>query len=157
VAGLHQQDIPASDAAEVGLLNDRGREVIRGRITVPIIRDGQVLSMVGRAISAGLQRRYLELSLPPHALCADLVGGQRRVVLVEGVTDYLVALEWRVPAITAMGRTPHRTCGPRFAMPPLPQRSSRSRWTTTRPAARPAQPGWHGSGRSWHRSDGRTA
>src|SRR5437763_260162 len=78
LAALKLQGIALDDARQVGLLNDRGREVMRGRITVPVIVDGRELTMTGRAVLPRLQRHYLDLPLPTHALGVDLLREQPR-------------------------------------------------------------------------------
>lgn len=105
VPGLRRREIPPEAARDLGLLNHRGREVLRGRLVVPVIAGGEVVTLTGRAVVHGLERRYLDLPLPPHLLGGDLVrqSRSRRVVLTEGVVDYLVALGWGLSAISPMG------------------------------------------------------
>ena len=101
--GFHARGIPLGAARELGLLDRSGRELLGGRLVVPVVVGRQVVTMTGRAIDPRQEPRYLDLPLPTHLLGCDEAAGAGRPVLVEGVTDYLVALGWGYPACSPMG------------------------------------------------------
>lgn len=103
VPGLERREVQPEAARDLGLLNRWGREVLRGRLVLPVIVDHAVVTMAGRAVEPGLERRWLDLPLPPRPLGLDRVRGQRQTILAEGGTDYLVALGWGYPVASTLG------------------------------------------------------
>jgi len=105
VAFLRWRRISVRAAARVGLLAQGDRETMAGRVTIPEIRAGQPIWMVGRAVEPALgQPKYLGLPGPRPLLGWDTARGSSSVFLVEGPFDWLVLRSWGLPAL-ALGGT----------------------------------------------------
>lgn len=85
---------------ELGLLSERGRERLAGRVVVPELRGGACLWLSGRTIAPhNRSPKYLGIRAPRRALGLEAIAGQPQVIIVEGVIDYLVGLGWRLPVL----------------------------------------------------------
>ena len=81
-------------AADLGLIGPQG-EFFRRRVLIPEIRGGRVIHMVGRAIRAGREPKYLSLPGAPKPIYgADLVKGSREVFITEGPFDWITLVGW---------------------------------------------------------------
>jgi len=80
------------------------REFFAGRVVVPELRGGQPIWMIGRTLD-GHQTRLKYLALPGErpVLGLERADGRREVFLIEGVFDWLTALNWGLPAFCACG------------------------------------------------------
>jgi DNA primase len=99
-------------AEELGLLRrpesrDDGRplrEFLAGRVVVPELRGGHAIWFVGRALADdGARAKYLALPGQRPVLGLEQVAGGGAAVLCEGVFDFLTALSWGLPAVSACG------------------------------------------------------
>jgi len=121
-------------AADLGLVDSRGREWYRGRLVIPEVWGDRAIYLVGRTVPGtrgALGPKYLTLAGAPKPLYGqDRVKSHNEVFIVEGPIDYLllcVAVELpggvhagqpgqagarRVPArVLQRGRTPARVPG----------------------------------------------
>jgi DNA primase len=94
---------PLGAARRTGLLTGEGRDFMAGRVVVPEIRGGEVVWLVGRAISPNAEPRYLGLPGRKPLLGWEAAHDARTVVLVEGVFDVLVLQQWGIPALALVG------------------------------------------------------
>ena len=69
------------------------------------MRAGRCVWLIGRAIGPDHPRRpkYLGVRAPRRALGLERAAGRARVVIVEGVIDYLVGLGWGLPVLALGG------------------------------------------------------
>ncbi|MFQ5382509.1 MAG: CHC2 zinc finger domain-containing protein [Dehalococcoidia bacterium] len=99
---LRANGLSLERAKGLGLLRRNGSEASAGRVTVPELRGGQCIWMVGRAIHTH-RLKYLGLSLPKPILGYERVRGQRRVFVTEGAFDYLTGVRWNLPICALLG------------------------------------------------------
>ena len=94
------------------LLADRGRrERFEGMVVVPEIQNGNPVWMTGRTV-----RREREASLQRPSLVARPILGigtlprrMRRLIVAEGVFDWLTLREWGLPSVALAGNGNTRT------------------------------------------------
>lgn len=89
----------------LGLLDEQGRERLADRVVVPELRAGRCIWLVGRTIAPERPDRpkYLGIRAPRRALGLERAAAQARIVVVEGVIDYLVGLGWGLPVLALGG------------------------------------------------------
>jgi DNA primase len=96
-------------AADLGLIDSRGREWYRGRLVIPEIRGKPpcAIHLVGRTIpstSGAFGPKYLALAGAPKPLYGqERVEGCPEVFVVEGPIDYLLLWQWGYPAVATLG------------------------------------------------------
>jgi DNA primase len=109
----------ADELIALGLLSERGHERLAGRITVPEFRQGRCVWLSGRTIAPpGVGPvKYLGVKAPRRALGLEAVAGQPRVLIVEGVIDFLIGLGWGLPtlALGGLGLRPDELAALRYA------------------------------------------
>ena len=95
----------AAELVELGLMDERGRERLAGRVVVPEVRAGRCAWLIGRAIGSDHPRRpkCLGIRVPRRALGLERAAAQGRLIVVEGVIDYLVGLGWGLPVLALGG------------------------------------------------------
>ena len=87
-----------------GLFLERGRERFAGMITVPDIASGRVRWLTGRAVDPAVKPRFQAAPGPKPVLgLASLGPAPQRVVVTEGVFDYLTLAAWGYAACAALG------------------------------------------------------
>ena len=87
-----------------GLFVGRGAERFAGMVVVPAVRDRQVQWLAGRAIAPERTPRFQTLPGPKPLLGLGRLGpAPRRVVLTEGLFDWLTLVEWGLPAAAVLG------------------------------------------------------
>ena len=95
------------DAAQqraAGLFVARGAERFAGMVVVPDVRDRQVQWLAGRALDPARTPRFQTLPGPKPLLGLGRLGpAPRRVVLTEGLFDWLTLVEWGLPAAAVLG------------------------------------------------------
>jgi len=96
-------------AADLGLVDSRGREWYRGRLVVPEVRGDplRAIYLVGRTVP-GVQGafgpKYLTLAGAPKPLYGqERVQGSSEVFVVEGPIDWLLLWQWGYPAVATLG------------------------------------------------------
>jgi DNA primase len=99
VAAGHGWD--EAELIALGLLDERGRERLAGRVVVPEVRGGRCVWLTGRAMGSEQRRRpkYLGVRAPRRALGLERTAGQPVVIVLEGAIDYLVGLGWGLPTL----------------------------------------------------------
>jgi len=96
-------------AADLGLIDPRGREWYRGRLVVPEVRGDppRAIYLVGRTVPGvrgAFGPRYLTLAGAPKPLYGrERVQGASEVFVVEGPIDYLLLWQWGYPAVATLG------------------------------------------------------
>ena len=96
-------------AADLGLIDPRGREWYRGRLVVPEVRGDppRAIYLVGRTVPGvrdAFGPKYLTLAGVPKPLYGqERVQGLSDVFIVEGPVDYLLLWQWGFPAVTPLG------------------------------------------------------
>jgi DNA primase len=100
---LRAHDLPIPKALEVGLFyqphrpGSLFREVMQGRITFPMVLDGRVEFIAGRATQPTQQPKYLGLSIPKplyyDGLDAEVLEHDQ-AILVEGPLDLITLWQW---------------------------------------------------------------
>ncbi len=87
-----------------GLFVGRGAERFAGMVVVPAVRDRQVRWLAGRAIAPERIPRFQTLPGPKPLLGLGRLGAAPpRVVLTEGLFDWLTLVEWGLPAAAVLG------------------------------------------------------
>ena len=87
-----------------GLLLERGAERFAGTITVPDAASGRVRWLIGRVIQPDARPRFQALPGPKPALGLAALGpAPPRVIVAEGVCDWLALTAWGYPAVAALG------------------------------------------------------
>ena len=87
-----------------GLFVARGAERFAGMVVVPDVRDRQVQWLAGRAIAPARTPRFQTLPGPKPLLgLARLGPAPRRMVLTEGLFDWLTLVAWDLPAAAVLG------------------------------------------------------
>ena len=87
-----------------GLLMERGAERFAGAVVVPETASGRVRWLAGRAIAPEQKPRFQAPPGPKPVLgLARLGPAPPRVVLTEGVFDWLVLSQWGLPCCAALG------------------------------------------------------
>lgn len=113
-------------AQQAGLLTRGGKEWFSGRVIIPEVRRGESLSclwMIGRLLPhlpvhvfvVRREQRYLGLKLPKpllgyaHAIedIRERPAGLHGILLVEGAVDYVLARQWRLPAVPVAPLSTH--------------------------------------------------
>lgn len=96
-------------AADLGLIDPRGREWYRGRLVIPEVRGDppRALYLVGRTVPGvrgAFGPKYLTLAGAPKPLYGqERVQGRSEVFVVEGPIDYLLLWQWGYPAVATLG------------------------------------------------------
>jgi DNA primase len=96
-------------AADLGLIDSRGREWYRGRLVIPEVRGDppRAICLVGRTIPSSrgaFGPKYLTLAgLPKPLYGEERVEGCSEVFVVEGSIDYLLLWQWGYPAVATLG------------------------------------------------------
>jgi DNA primase len=93
-------------AADLGLIDSRGREWYRDRLVIPEIRGGHAIYLVGRTIPGArgaFGPKYLTLAGVPTPLYGEERVGRSEVFVVEGPIDYLLLWQWGYPAVATLG------------------------------------------------------
>jgi DNA primase len=96
-------------AADLGLIDSRGREWYRGRLVIPEVRGelARAIYLVGRTIPGirtAFGPKYLTLAGAPKPLYGqERVEGYSEVFVVEGPIDYLLLWQWGYPAVATSG------------------------------------------------------
>jgi DNA primase len=94
-------------AADLGLVNSRGREWYRGRLVIPEVWGDRAIYLVGRTVPGtrgALGPKYLTLAGAPKPLYGqDRVKSHNEVFIVEGPIDYLLLWQWSYPAVSTLG------------------------------------------------------
>ena len=96
-------------AADMGLIDSRGREWYRGRLVVPEVQGdpARAIYLVGRTIPGArgaFGPKYLTLAGAPKPLYGqERVQGSSQVFVVEGPIDYLLLWQWGYPAVATLG------------------------------------------------------
>jgi DNA primase len=95
-------------AADMGLVDAKGREWFNGRLIFPEVRGepGRAVYLVGRSVPKlrGWGPKYLFLEgLPKPLYCQERVAGSQDVFLVEGTMDCLLLRQWGYPAVGLLG------------------------------------------------------
>jgi DNA primase len=110
---------PEAELVDLGLLDGGGRERLAGRVVVPERRQvygfgrspiahdpaARCVWLVGRSIDANQANapKYLGIRAPRRALGLEQAAGHERLMLVDGVIDYLVGLSWGLPVLALGG------------------------------------------------------
>jgi DNA primase len=111
---LRRAGVPLRAAWEVGLLVGRagpagqagreGCERFAGRVTIPELRRGQPIWLIGRLLDETADApRYMGLPGPRPLLGLERVTGHAAVIGTEGVFDWLTLLGWGLPAFATVG------------------------------------------------------
>jgi DNA primase len=105
VPALRHQGVPLEAAWAVGLLVGReGRERFAGRLTIPEVRAGHIIWLMGRLLDHMADApRYMSLPGPRPLLGAETIAGHLIVVGVEGSMDWLTLVGWGLPGFAALG------------------------------------------------------
>ncbi len=105
VAALRREGVPLRAALEVGLLVGReGHERFAGRISIPEVRNGQPVWLIGRLVDERTDApRYMSLPGPRPLLGLEQIAGRAAVVGTEGVFDWLTLVGWGLPAFATIG------------------------------------------------------
>jgi DNA primase len=94
-------------AADLGLVDSRGREWYRGRLVIPEVRGDRAIYLVGRTVPGArgtFGPKYLALAGAPKPLYGqERVEGRSEVFVVEGPMDYLLLWQWGYPAVATLG------------------------------------------------------
>jgi DNA primase len=94
-------------AADLGLIDSRGREWYRGRLVIPEMRGDHTIYLVGRTIPGmrgAFGPKYLTLAGVHKPLYGqERVDGCSEVFVVEGPIDYLLLWQWGYPAVATLG------------------------------------------------------
>jgi DNA primase len=93
-------------AADLGLVDSRGREWYRGRLVIPELRGDRAVYLVGRTVPGvrAFGPKYLTLAGAPKPLYGrERVAGRPEVFVVEGPIDYLLLWQWGYPAVATLG------------------------------------------------------
>lgn len=94
-------------AWDVGLLVGReGYERFAGRVTIPELREGQPVWLIGRLLDETVDApRYMGLPGPRPLLGLERIMGHVAVIGTEGVFDWLTLIGWGLPAFATVGTT----------------------------------------------------
>ena len=104
VAYLRWRRLPVPAAIRVGLLTRRGREFLANRVVVPETRRGQPTWLIGRTVDdIPNAPKYLALPGRKPLLGWETATRERRVILTEGVFDWLALRQWRWPGLALLG------------------------------------------------------
>jgi DNA primase len=110
IAYLRWRRLPLGAAVRTGLLTDDGREFMSGRITIPELRDGRPIWLIGRVLedppAEPLRAGPPYLGLPgqkPLFGWDEAVRDTRGVCVVEGPMDLLALRLWGVPGLALIG------------------------------------------------------
>jgi len=94
-------------AADLGLVDSRGREWYRGRLVIPEVRGDRAIYLVGRTVPGArgaFGPKYLTLAGAPKPLYGrERVESHDDVFVVEGPIDYLLLWQWGYPAVATLG------------------------------------------------------
>ena len=101
-AHLQKERLSLAKARHIGLLGEKG-EHFRGRIVVPEIRKGHTVYLIGRAARPGLKPKYLALPLPKPLYGVEGVKRRDKVLVVEGVFDWMTLASWDYPTVALLG------------------------------------------------------
>lgn len=100
---LRWRGLSLGAARRAGLLRPDGRELLAGRLVLPEVRDGQVVWLVGRALDAATEPRYLGLPGRKPLLGWDSAHDSPTVIVTEGPFDLLTLRQWGYPALALVG------------------------------------------------------
>lgn len=98
---LKKEGLSHDVAKGLGLFGKQA-ETMKGRVVVPEVRKGSPCFLIGRSID-GDEPKYLGLRKPKPIYGLEGVYGRNKVVLVEGVFDWLVLLQAGYPAVAILG------------------------------------------------------
>jgi DNA primase len=94
-------------AADLGLVDSRGREWYRGRLVIPEVRAGRSIYLVGRTVPGArgaFGPKYLTLAGASKPLYGrERIKDHDEVFIVEGPIDYLLLWQWGYPAVATLG------------------------------------------------------
>ncbi len=99
---LQKKRLDLAKARRVGLVGENG-EHFRGRIVVPEIRKEHTIYLIGRAARPGLKPKYLVLPLPKPLYGVEGVKRRDKVLVVEGVFDWMTLTSWGYPTVALLG------------------------------------------------------
>lgn len=108
---LRRAGVPLRAAWEVGLLVGRagqagreGCERFAGRVTIPELRRGQPIWLIGRLLDETADApRYMGLPGPRPLLGLERIIGHAAVIGTEGVFDWLTLIGWGLPTFATVG------------------------------------------------------
>jgi DNA primase len=111
VEALRRAGVSLRTAWDIGLLVGRaGRERFAGRVTIPELRRGQPIWLIGRLLDETADApRYMGLPGPRPLLGLEHITGHTgqtehaAVIGTEGVFDWLTLVGWAMPAFAAVG------------------------------------------------------
>jgi len=110
IAHLRWRRLPHGAAVRTGLLTDDGREFMSGRITIPELRDGRPIWLIGRVVEDSPGKPLVPgppyLGLPgqkPLFGWDEAARDTRGVCVVEGPMDLLALRLWAVPGLALIG------------------------------------------------------
>ncbi len=104
-AHLHEQGFGKNRILRSGLLLDRGRrERFAGMVVVPEILNGNPVWMTGRAVRKNVKPRFSALPGSKTVLgIGTLPRRIQRLIVAEGVFDWLTLREWGLPSVALAG------------------------------------------------------
>ncbi len=104
-AHLHKQGFGKDRILRSGLLLDRGkRERFAGMVVVPEILNGSPVWMTGRTVRKNVKPRFNALPGSKAVLgIGTLPQRIQRLIVAEGVFDWLTLREWRLPSVALAG------------------------------------------------------
>ena len=126
---LRRAGVPLRAAWEVGLLVGRagkarqeGCERFAGRVTIPELRRGHPIWLIGRLLDETADApRYMGLPGPRPLLGLERIIGHVAVIGTEGVFDWLSLLRWGLPTFAAVGTALAPSALEELAALPAPQ------------------------------------
>ena len=109
-AHLQEQGFDEDRILRSGLMVDRGRrERFAGMVVVPEILDGSPVWMTGRKVSDGNKRRFNALPGRKTILgIGTLPLRTKRLIVAEGIFDWLTLREWGFPSVAIRRQRQHR-------------------------------------------------
>lgn len=102
-AWLERRGAGFGAARDLGLLDPRGGETMRGRLVIPELRGGRCTWLVGRTLEDDRRPKYWGVARPKPIMGYEHVRSRPCVIVTEGPFDYLTALGWRLPVCALVG------------------------------------------------------
>ncbi len=104
-AHLHERGFGNARILRSGLLLDQGRrERFAGMVVIPEILNGSPLWMTGRTVRENVKPRFNALPGRKAILgIGTLPGRMKRLIVAEGVFDWLTLREWGLPSVALAG------------------------------------------------------